>query len=231
MNRVSRVLLGCLVIMLAATTVWAQATAQINGTVADSSGAVLPGVTVTAIQTETGFRREVVTDADGSFALLNLPIGPYRLEATLQGFRTFAQTGITLQVNSNPFIPVKLELGSLEETVSVEASAPLVETRNPAVGAIITNEQVEALPLEGRNPASLIVLAGGAVDTGNPSSRSLTSSRGIAVAGGQPFGVAYLLDGAGHNNAFDGFNMPLPDRKSTRLNSSHVSESRMPSSA
>ena len=70
----------------------------------------------------------------GRTALLNLPIGPYRLEATLAGFRTYAQTGIVLQVNSNPVIPVALQLGSLEETVSVEASAPLVETRNPAIG-------------------------------------------------------------------------------------------------
>ena len=115
-----------------------------------------------------------------------------------------------LQVNSNPVIPVRMELGSLEETVSVEASAPLVETRNPAVGAVITNEQVEDMPLEGRNPASLVLLAGGAVDTGNPSSRSLTGSRAIAVAGGQQFGVAYLLDGAMHNNVYDGVNLQLP---------------------
>ncbi len=210
MNRVSRVLLGFLVLMLAATNGWAQATAQINGTVADSSGAVLPGVTVVAIQAETGFRREGVTDETGSFALLNLPTGPYRLEATLSGFRTFSQTGIVLQVGSNPVIPVKLELGSLEETVSVEAAAPLVETRNPAVGSTVTSEQVEALPLEGRNPVALITLGGAAADTGTPSSRSMTSSRGISIAGGQAFGVAYLLDGAAHNNAFDGFNMPLP---------------------
>src|SRR6187455_1680624 len=160
MNRVLQVILGCLVLLVAASNAWAQATAQINGTVADSSGAVLPGVTVIAIQTETGFRREVVTDETGSYALLNLPTGPYRLEATLSGFRTFAQTGIVLQVNSNPVIPVKMELGSLEETVSVEAAAPLVETRNPSVGATINSEQVEALPLEGRNPLSLITLTG-----------------------------------------------------------------------
>ncbi len=209
MNRVSRVLLGCLILLLGATSAWAQATAQINGTVADSSGAVLPGVTVVAIQTETGFRREVVTDDRGSFVLLNLPTGPYRLEATLAGFRTFSQTGVVLQVNSNPVIPVKMELGSLEETVSVEAAAPLVETRNPSVSATIDNEQVEALPLEGRNAVSLITLAGAAADTPT-TSRSMTSSRGIAISGGQPFGVAYLLDGALHNNAFDGFNMPLP---------------------
>ena len=210
MIRVSRMLLGCLVLLLASTNGWAQATAQINGTVADSSGAVLPGVTVIAIQTNTGFRREGVSDDMGAFALLNLPIGPYRLEATLSGFRTFAQTGIVLQVSGNPVIPVTMQLGSLEETVSVEASAPLVETRNPAVGQIITNEQVEALPLEGRNPASLIILAGAAVDTGNPSSRSLTQSRGISIAGGQNFGVAYVLDGALHNNVYDGVGLPLP---------------------
>ncbi|NOT27368.1 MAG: carboxypeptidase regulatory-like domain-containing protein [Acidobacteria bacterium] len=210
MNRGLRALLGVLLLLTATTSAWAQATAQINGTVADSSGGVLPGVTVIAIQTETGFRREAVSDENGAYSLLNLPIGPYRIEASLSGFRTFAQTGVVLQVASNPVIPVRMELGSLEETVSVEASAPLVETRNPAVGAVITNEQVEELPLEGRNPATLVLLAGGAVDTGNPSSRSLTGSRGIATAGGQQFGVAYLLDGAMHNNVYDGVNLQLP---------------------
>jgi hypothetical protein len=204
------VLIASLALLLATTNAWAQATAQINGTVADSSGAVLPGVTVVAVQTETGARREGVTDERGAYSLTNLPIGPYRLEVSLAGFRTFVQAGLQLQVGSNPVIPVTLQLGELSETVSVEASAPLVETRNPAVGAVITNEQVEMMPLEGRNPATLVLLAGGAVDTGNPSSRSLTGSRGIAVAGGQQFGVAYLLDGALHNNVYDGVNLQLP---------------------
>ena len=94
---VFRLLLGVLlVLVLAPGTARAQATAQINGTVSDSSGGVLPGVTVVAIQTETGFRREVVTDESGTYALLNLPLGPYRLEATLAGFRTYAQAGIVL---------------------------------------------------------------------------------------------------------------------------------------
>src|SRR4030095_3300484 len=209
MNRIWEVLAGT-VLLLAATNAWAQATAQINGTVSDSSAAVLPGVTVVAIQTDTGFRREVVTDQAGAYALLNLPIGPYRLEASLQGFRSYVQTGIVLQVNSNPVIRVTLQLGQLSETLTVEGQAPLVETRNPAIGEVITNEQVEALPLERRNPAPLFVLAGGAVDLGNPSSRSLTQSRGIAIAGGQQFGVAYLLDGALHNHVYDGVGLPLP---------------------
>ena len=209
MNRIAGVLVGT-VLLLAATNAWAQATAQINGTVSDSSGAVLPGVTVVAIQTDTGFRRETVTDQEGTYALLNLPIGPYRLEASLQGFRSYIQTGIVLQVASNPVIRVTLELGQLSETLTVEGQAPLVETRNPAVGNVMTNAQVEALPMEGRNVASLVVTVGATVDTGNPSSRSLTQSRGIAIAGGQQFGVAYVLDGALHNNVYDGDNLPMP---------------------
>ena len=201
---------GLLLLLVPATDARAQATAQINGTVADSSGGILPGATVTATQTDTGFRREALTDQTGSYTLTNLPVGPYRLEVVLAGFRTYVQTGIVLQVNSNPVIPITLQLGALGETITVVSSTPLVETRNPAVGQVINNEQVQALPLEGRNVASLVVLAGGAVDTGNPSSRSLTQSRGIAVAGGQQFGVQYLLDGAPHNNWYDGVNLPLP---------------------
>jgi hypothetical protein len=210
MSRVLRSLRSALVLLLAATNAWAQATAQINGTVADSSGAVLPGVTVVAVQTDTGLRREVVTDDTGSYALLNLSIGPYRLEASLAGFRTSVQTGVVLQVGSNPVIPLTLQIGSIEETIAVEAAAPLVETRNPAIGQMVDNEQVEALPLEGRNPVMLVLMSGAAADVGPPPNRSMTSSRGIAITGGQPFGVAYLLDGAAHNNIFDGLNLPLP---------------------
>src|ERR1700752_271603 len=137
MHRTWGTLVGVVLLLLAATNAWAQATAQINGIVADTSGAILPGVTVVAIQTETGFRREGVTDETGSFALLNLPIGSYRLEASLAGFRNYVQTGIVLQVNSNPVIRVTLQLGELSDTLTVEGQAPLVETRNPAVGVVM----------------------------------------------------------------------------------------------
>ena len=211
MDRVVRIVIGSvLVLLFAATHVLAQATAQINGTVADPSGGVLPGATVTAIQTDTGFRREVVTETDGAFTLTALPIGPYRLEVSLAGFRTYAQTGIVLEINSNPTIAVTLPLGAVAETVSVEASAPLVETRNPAIGGVVENERIEELPLNGRNSADLIVIAGAVVPMGPSSSRSMQGGVGYSVAGGQPFGVAYLLDGATHNNPYDNYNLPLP---------------------
>ena len=94
-----------------------QSTAQLGGRVTDETGAVLPGVTVTATQTDTGFSRTVVTDTDGSYVMPNLPTGPYRLEVMLQGFRTYVQTGIVLQVDANAVINASLQVGELAETV------------------------------------------------------------------------------------------------------------------
>ena len=97
-------------VLLSGAVVSAQlSTAQLSGRVTDESGAVLPGVTVTATQTATGLTRSIVTDADGTYVLTNLPTGPYRLEAMLQGFRSYSQTGIVLQVAATPSINVVLD--------------------------------------------------------------------------------------------------------------------------
>src|SRR5437867_1162979 len=136
---------GCAIVCAQAVS-----TSQISGTVKDQTSAVLPGVEVTATQTETGAKRTVVTDETGSYILASLPIGPYRLEATLPGFRTYVQTGITLQVNSNPAIPIVLAVGQVSEQVEVSADAALVETRSTGVGQVIDNQRVLELPLNGR---------------------------------------------------------------------------------
>src|SRR5215470_15642178 len=93
-----RVVLSVFCLSLACGILWSQTTAQISGTVKDQSGAVLPGVEVSATQTDTGLKRSVPTDETGSYILSNLPLGPYRLEAALPGFRTYVRTGIILQV-------------------------------------------------------------------------------------------------------------------------------------
>src|ERR1044071_630084 len=90
-----------LILVLASGFAWAQATAQLSGTVRDESGLVLPGVTVTVTQTDTGFTRTVVTEDTGVYVMPNLPTGPYRLEVSLQGFRTYVQTGI-VQIGRAP---------------------------------------------------------------------------------------------------------------------------------
>ena len=139
--------LGSVVLLLCTASAWAQATAQLNGRVTDESGAVLPGVTVTATQTATTFSRTVVTDATGNYVMTNLPTGPYRLEMALQGFRTYVQTGIVLQVGASPTINASLGVGNLEQTVSVEAAAPLVDVRSAGISEVVDQQRIVELPL------------------------------------------------------------------------------------
>jgi hypothetical protein len=146
MKRTLAVLIGLLSFVLCSTAVWAQVTAQISGTVKDQSGAVLPGVEVTVTNTGTGVSRAAVTNETGSYVLPNLPIGPYRLEAALAGFRTFVQTGIVLQVNTSPVINPVLEVGQVSENVEVQANATMVETRSSGVGQVIENQRILDLP-------------------------------------------------------------------------------------
>ena len=159
----------------------AQATAQISGTVKDPSGAVLPGVTVTATQTDTGIVRTTVTNETGLYVLASLPLGPYKLEAALQGFRTFVQTGIVLQVNSSPVFNVTLPVGQVAETVTVQAQAPQIETRSIGVSTVIAT--AAELPLSGRQSTDLITLSGLAVQTGTAPAYTMNTGVNISVAG------------------------------------------------
>src|SRR2546425_2637766 len=182
------------VIGLTCGDIWAQATAQIAGTVRDQSGAVLPGVEVTMTQAETGVARSAVTNETGSYVLSNLPIGPYRLEAGLPGFRTFVQTGIVLQVNGSPVINPVLEVGQVTERVEVQANATLVETRTTGIGQVVENARVLELPLNGRNVNELISLSGVPVApaAANGSGRNpFLAATGVSVAGGSSIGLNY----------------------------------------
>src|SRR5438094_3377302 len=162
------IFVGLFICALNCAVVWGQA--QIQGTVKDPSGAILPGVEVKATQTDTGVIRETVTNETGAYSLANLPTGPYRLEAALPGFRTFVQTGLVLDLNANTVVNAVLEVGQVTETVEVQANASMVETRSLSVRQVIENAQIVDLPLNGRNPTDLILLAGGAVAAGGTSS-------------------------------------------------------------
>src|SRR5438094_9008822 len=130
MKRVSNILLTAVFMsFIACGTLWSQATAQISGAVQDQSGAALPGVEIAATHTDTGVNRMTVTNETGFYVLPNLPVGPYRLEASLPGFRSFVQTGIVLQIGSNPTMNIQLQVGQVSEQVEVQANASLVETR------------------------------------------------------------------------------------------------------
>src|SRR5437667_11790009 len=192
------------------TAVWGQSTAQVSGTVRDQSGAVLPGVEVTATQTATGLVRTVVTNETGSYVLPSLPVGPYRLEAGLPGFRSFAQTGIVLQVDANPVINIVLQVGQVAETIEVQADAALVETRSTGVGQVIDNVRVLELPLNGRQATELILLSGAAIAGGQQAASRNYPTQSISVGGGMDNGLTYLLDGGTHNDPYTNLSLHFP---------------------
>jgi hypothetical protein len=214
MMRVLRVLIAVasVAVGVPASALAQVSSAQISGVARDATGAILPGVTVTATQTQTQLVRTTVTNDVGAFTLPNLPVGPYLLEATLQGFQTFAQSGITLQVNQNLVVDPQLRLGDVTETITVQArpSDVAVETRRMGVGTVVEEERILELPLPARQVTDLITLSGIAVQVPNSVIATMVTGVNISVAGGARFGVQYLLDGAVSNNRFDGTNMPLP---------------------
>ena len=137
---------GAVILLLTASAAFAQATAQLGGTVRDESGAVLPGVTVTATQTDTGFTRTVVTDGEGGYVMPNLPTGPYRLEVALAGFRTYQQTGIVLQVGASPSVNAVLAQPAAPE---VPGSAVQRQQQRPAAAAF---QELSRIPVHRRGP-------------------------------------------------------------------------------
>lgn len=187
-------------------------TSQIDGTVKDSSGLGVPGAAINVTQTATGVVRTAATGADGGYVIPNLPIGPYLLVVTKEGFTKYAQTGIVLQVDTNPTIDIILQVGTVNEQITVEANATQVETRTTSIGQIVTNQQIAEMPLNGRNPIELVFLAGMANFPGNGNINTVRNypTVVVAVAGGQGNGVGYLLDGAIHQDPYNNLALPLP---------------------
>ena len=202
--------LAALALTLTCTLAWAQATGGISGTARDQSGGVLPGVTITVTHTDTGASRTAVSNESGAYALPNLPLGPYRLEATLQGFNTFTQTGIVLQVNSNPVVNPVLGVGALSEQVQVTGTAALVDTRTVGVATVVESQRILELPLNARQVTQLITLSGVAVVTAASPGYGMNTGLRISVAGSNDFGVTYTLDGAPNSNVHDGTGLQLP---------------------
>jgi hypothetical protein len=203
---------AALLLALGGVSLWGQSqnTSQIQGTVLDASGSAVPGAEIKATQTDTGVIRSASTGADGGYVLANLPIGPYRLEVVKQGFSTFVQTGIVLQVATNPTVDVSLKVGAVNEQVQVEANAALVETEATGVGNVMENRRILELPLNGRLATDLIQLTPGVITQGVAGAGGFPNTANPSVAGGQSNGTAYFLDGSLFNNPWDNANMPFP---------------------
>ena len=147
-----KVILGVVLLVANASVVVAQITsATVSGTIKDETGGVLPGVNLVIANLDTGLTRSVVTDSNGYFTVPGLAPGRYEARASLQGFRTGVQTGITLQVGQDAGLNFVLSVGATAESITVSGESALVETRSAALSAIVLEKTIEELPLNGRN--------------------------------------------------------------------------------
>ena len=129
--------------------------------ISDAQGAIIPGAQITVTSVATGQARSAESDAAGGFLFSLLPVGSYDLTVEQPGFRKSERTGILLQANENIRADVQLEVGNVTETVTVEASALTVDTRSATLNTTVDSRRVVELPLNGRNPADLVLLAPG----------------------------------------------------------------------
>ena len=123
-------------------------TGTLLGNVTDSSGAAVPGATVTARETQTNVSRTVVTNETGYYIFSSLQNGTYAVEAELQGFKKVVREGVRVDVNTTVRVDLKLEVGQLTETVQVAAETPLLQTDRTDTGRIIESKMVSELPLD-----------------------------------------------------------------------------------
>jgi hypothetical protein len=135
--------------------------ATLNGTVGDPSGAAVPNAKVTVASPQTGFTRTTTTNASGLYSFPQLPVGTYELTVEANGFKLTKRTGVTLTVGAVAAVDVPLEVGGTQETVSVTAEVPVVETTRSQTSTTVTTEQVGNLPINGRNFLDFTVLTPG----------------------------------------------------------------------
>ena len=185
-----------------ATTLQAQtATGQITGTVKDSTGAVVPGVTVTAISELTGARREATTSREGNYVFPLLSVSVYSINAELQGFRPAKRTGVRLNVDQVFRVDLELQPGGLTEAVEVQAAATAIDTESGTVGQVVTAKQITDLPLNGRNFLQLLFLNAGAVEqTGEQGTMRQGAGNAISLQGMRPTSNNFMIDGTANTD-------------------------------
>ena len=198
--RVSKAAIFTLMLALAPAYGLAQeATGRIVGTVYDQQGAVIPGVRITIANTGTQLTRETVSDKEGNFQVLELPIGSYSVVAEHEGFRKMQTSEQKLLINQTLRVDVHLEVGAANQSVTVEATSAAVETVVSTLGQSVTSRPLVNLPLDGRDVLDLALLQPGVTESNDDN----TGAGNYSIAGGRTDSVTFLLDGGLNNNLLD----------------------------
>src|SRR3989442_1489197 len=207
MSRYLPVLLISL-ILLSGITVSAQVTtATIAGVVQDASGAVIPGVTVTAKNVETGATRTATSDEGGRYTVPELTLGDYEVEAQLPGFQTEVRSGITLTVGRSAVVNFALKVGQLSDKVTITEEAPLVESTTSAMSSLVDERTIRELPLNGRSYDQLALLQPGVVTVGAGQASvafDFGTGQRFNVNGSRAYANTFMLDGTTINDHANG---------------------------
>lgn len=191
-------------VLLSCTPAVAQETrARVGGVATDGQGSVVPGVTVIALNTETNVATEAVTNSSGSYTIQQLLPGPYRVTATLQGFKTFVREGIVLHTAETLNLNVRLAVGALEETITISAQASAIESNESTISQTIENKRIAELPLNGRQVYMLMQLTAGTLftqttfgATGFSGTRAWDVNGSLSVHGSRTGNNEFLIEGA-----------------------------------
>ena len=192
-----------LILLVGANVLRADVTGSILGTVRDSSQAVVGGVRIVATNLQTNLTRETVSAVDGSYRILALPVGTYKITATATGFRQFNATDIELKVNDQLRVDITLEVGSLQTEVNVAANAVQVETESTQLGDVIDSKKMLSLPLNGRSyldllglQAGVVPVTSGSMQQDRPVSGGYSTNAGnLSVNGQRETANAFLVNG------------------------------------
>lgn len=191
--------MALIILLLGCHVAWAQRdTSSLLGTVRDSSGAVVPGARVTATETDTGISERAVADNSGDYVVTPLRVGTYRVKAEAKGMAPEVREGVILNVDQHLRVDFSLQVGSVQELVTVTAAPPMLEAQSATVGQVIGSRQMENLPLVGRNFQGLSALVPGAIPSSAGSRDSgidHNSAGGVSLSGTRSFDNAFLLDG------------------------------------
>ena len=205
-------LLSALLVLSAAAQT---ANSRISGTITDASGAVVPGAKVTVKNEATGVAYTQVTTGTGNYAFPSLVVGNYTLRAEMTGFKTVNQTGIVLQVDTPLAVNLALEIGQTTEVVNIEGAFEKLQTTSATIGSVVEQQAIEKLPLNGRNPLSLITLEAGVTPRSGGAGSNL-----ISVNGSRDRAFNVTIDGIDANES----SVPTATNNIYRLNPDNIKE-------
>ena len=204
-------------------------TGTIAGRILDSNSGVLPGVTVTARQIETGVQRTTTSDAQGRYTIAALPPGRYELRAELAGFRPLVRSGVTLTIAQSAVVDLTMTVGGVSEQVTVVGEASTVNTRTGELSYLVDERTIDELPLNGRNYTDLALLQPSVVAYPHRDGGSVVAhGLGMSVNGQDPRSNVYLLDGTLLNDMTNG---PAGSAAGTALGTETVQEFRVETNA